>query len=141
MTKLWAQAKATLQRLRYTEPALLQARVVQLLGMVAALGITLPGYVDRWVGVGFAVLVIAAPYYQGRKTRADVWSPATVADLAAIAALFPGLVERARELLGDGVSAANVIRRLEVESMADDPPGSHATDRASSSLPSPTPEA
>jgi hypothetical protein len=127
--KFWARVKATFHRLRYTEPALLQARYVQLLGLAAALGLSVPGVVDRWVGVGLAALAIAAPYYQGRKTRADVWSQATVDDLAAIAALFPGLVDRARQLLGDGVPAAAVIRRLEQESLAADPPGGHAVDR------------
>lgn len=128
MKKLWDRAKATIQRLRYTEPALLRARVVQLLGLAAAAGVTVPGYVDHWVGVTFAVLAIAAPYYQGRKTRADVWSPKTVDDLSAIAALFPGLVDRARELLGQGVPAAHVIRTLEQESLDDDPAGQHAAD-------------
>lgn len=128
MKKLWARVTATVQRLRYTEPALLRARVVQLLGMVAALGVTVPGYVDHWVGVTFAVLAIAAPYYQGRKTRADVWSPKTVDDLTAIASLFPGLIERARELLGRGVPAARVIRYLEQESLDADPAGQHAAD-------------
>lgn len=125
-TTFWTRVKATVQRLRYTEPALLRARVTMLLGLAAAAGVTIPGVVDRWVGVGFAVLFIAAPYYQGRKTRADVWSPKSVDDLAAIAALFPGLVDRARELLGKGVPAAQVTRHLEQESVAADPPGAHA---------------
>lgn len=128
MRKFWTRMKATVQRLRYTEPALLRARVVQLLGLAAAVGFTVPGVVDRWVGVGFAVLAIAAPYYQGRKTRADVWSPSTVDDLTAIAALFPGLIERARELLGKGIPTAVVIRQLEQESIAADTPGQHAVD-------------
>lgn len=129
MRTSWNRAKDALRRLRYTEPALLRARVMQLLGLVAAAGVTLPGVVDRWVGLLFGVLAIAAPYYQGRKTRADVWSPKTVDDLAAIAALFPGLVDRARELLGNGLAASIVIRQLEHESMATDPPGQHAGDR------------
>ncbi|TKJ24375.1 hypothetical protein [Blastococcus sp. CCUG 61487] len=120
--------KSALQQLRYTEPALLRARYVQIAGMLAALGLTVPGVVHHWVGVGLAAAAIAAPYYQGRKTRADVWSPATVDDLAAIAALFPGLIGRARQLLGAGMPAAAVIRQLEQESLADDPPGQHAAD-------------
>jgi hypothetical protein len=129
--KFWPRVTAAVDRLRYTEPALLRARYVQVAGLVAAAGFTLPGYVDHWVGVGCAALAIAAPYYQGRKTRADVWSPATVDDLTAIAELFPGLVGRARQLLGDGVPAARVIRYLEEESVATDPAGQHATDRNS----------
>lgn len=129
MKTFWARIKGTVQRLRYTEPALLRARVVQVLGFAAAAGVTLPGYVDRWVGVAFAVLAIAAPWYQGRKTRADVWSPATVDDLTALAALFPGLVERGRELLGKGIPVGVVIRQLEQESLAADPAGAHALDR------------
>lgn len=121
--------KAALNQLRYTEPARLRAYYVQIVLLLASLGLTLPGVVDRWVGVGLAVLAIAAPYYQGRKTRADVWSTATVDDLAAIAALFPGLIDRARQLLGTGMAPAKVITALERESLAADPAGQHAVDR------------
>lgn len=133
MNKLWIRIKATLQRLRYTEPALLRARGVMLLGTAAALGITLPGWVDHWVGAGFAVLAIAAPYYQGRTTRADVWSQRTVDDLTAVVALFPGLAERARDLFRSGEPVGKVLRKLEQEALAADPPGGHAADRPDTS--------
>lgn len=123
------KVKVALQQLRYTEPARLRAYYVQAVLLLASLGLSLPGVVDRWVGVGLAVLAIAAPYYQGRKTRADVWAPATVDDLTAIAALFPGLIDRARQLLGTGMTPAKVITALERESLAADPAGQHAADR------------
>lgn len=129
MKTFWTRVKATVQRLRYTEPALLRARVVQLLGLAVAAGFTIPGVVDHWVGVGFAALTILAPWYQGKKTRADVWSPQAVDDLTELAALFPGLADRARDLLSRGISTAIVRARLEQESLAADPPSGHAVDR------------
>jgi len=129
VSNLPTRIREALRQLRYTEPALLRARVVQLVGLAVALGITVPGVVDRWIGVGFAALTILAPYYQGRKTRADVWSPATVDDLTRLAQLFPELATRARELLGQGMPAHLVSSLLEQESLAADPPGGHAHDR------------
>jgi hypothetical protein len=120
--------KAALTRLRYTEPALLRAHIVAILALLAGLGITVPGVVDRWVGVALTVAAILAPYYQGVRTRADVWSPQTVDDLTALIAAFPGLAEHAKELLDKGISPgiAREVLELAASTAAVPPPASHS---------------
>lgn len=128
MTTLTSAARAVLHRLRYTEPAVLRAHAVAVLALLAGAGITIPGVVDRWVGATFTVLAVAAPYYQGLRTRADVWSPATVDTLVQLAGQFPGLETKAKELLGKGLGAGIVRELLE---QATEPPATASTATAS----------
>lgn len=106
-------AGQALRRLRYAEPAALKARWTQLVGVLAAVGVTLPGWVDARMAAGLAVWAILAPYVQGKRTRADVWSQQTVDDLTELVALFPELAGEAARLLGSGLHYRIVRGHLE----------------------------
>ncbi|MEI4273937.1 hypothetical protein TEK04_19625 [Klenkia sp. LSe6-5] len=108
-----ATVRAALDRLRRTEPALLRARYVQALALAGALGLTVPGVVDRWVGLGLAVFGFVAPWLQGRRTRADVWSAATVDELTELVATYPELADVAKAMVGQGISLPIVRQWLQ----------------------------
>lgn len=132
MSNLWTRARdkarEAMNWLRYAEPAMLRARYTMIVGVLAAAGLTIPGVVDRWAGIGLAAFAIVAPWLQGKRTRADVWSQQTVDDLTALAGLFPGLVDRAKDLLGKGISLDIVRAQLEQLAIAVDEPGAHAAE-------------
>jgi hypothetical protein len=100
--RAWAWLGPDLYRLRMTEPAMLAARYGQLLSVLAAAGLTIPHVIDYRIGIALAAWGIAAPWVQGKRTRADVFSPQTAADLADLARLFPGLAGEAEKLLRAG---------------------------------------
>lgn len=109
----WRAARGVLDQLRYAEPAALKARWTMLIGAAAAIGVTVPGWLDARAGAAIAAWAIVAPWLQGKRTRADVWSQQTVDDLTELAALFPALAEEARRLLGAGLSYRIVRGHLE----------------------------
>lgn len=108
--------RTTLAGLRRTEPSVLRAHVVAIIGLLVDLGVTLPGWVNTDVTIAFAALTIIAPYYQGLRTRQDVWSQQTIDDLIHLSQLFPEWTAKARQLLGEGMSkwdVAGELQRLE----------------------------
>lgn len=118
LVALWGTLRSVFQQLRYAEPAVLKARWTMALGTAAAMGLTIPGVIDRWAGVVLAAFTVLAPWLQGKRTRADVWSQQTVDDLTELAALFPGLADEAKRLLGAGLSYRIVRGHLEGQTLA-----------------------
>jgi hypothetical protein len=113
LTRVWAWLGPDLWRLRNTEPAMLAARYAQLVAVLAAAGLTIPHVIDYRIGIGLAAWGIVAPWVQGKRTRADVFSPQTAADLADLARLFPHLADEAEKLLRVGWSKWEAYLRLD----------------------------
>lgn len=101
---------------RYAEPAKLKADWVIAVGVIGALGLTVPGVIDRWVGAGITAFAIVAPYLQGQVTRKDVWSQRTVDDLTALVQLFPGDAEEIKQKIAAGLEYRIIREHLEAKS-------------------------
>lgn len=119
LIRIWRWLKLDLDGLRNTEPAKLNAWYVQVVVVLAAAGITIPDIVDRRVGAGIAVAGIVLPWLQGKKTRADVFSPQTVRDLGDLTALFPSQAAEIERCLAHGWSKWETY--LHVDRLINDP--------------------
>lgn len=67
----------TLKKLNYSDPAVLRAVFMSVIGVAAALGVTLPSGLSSAVDSLVAVLAFVIPLIQGFWTRHAVVSPQT----------------------------------------------------------------
>ena len=118
LRRLWSWLGPDLRQLRNTEPAVLTAHYAQLAGVLAAAGLTIPHIIDYRIGIALAAWGVVAPWVQGRKTRADVFSPQTAQDLADLVRMFPGLSRAAEAYLAAGWSKWEAYLELDKAAQA-----------------------
>lgn len=121
---LRTRAVALWRYLRDAEPARLVQYAATVLALAGVFGIAVPLGLDAKIGAGIALVAFVRDVVVGRVTRAQVWSPDSVARLQEAAKALgapPDKVDAVADLIASG--RLDAVHELLV---AYDPPGEHA---------------